>query len=131
MCMIFVFLKYKNSSDFFNDVRTCTRSEIFLRLCSWISVMIFNFRLLEWIALFILFLNLNIGIWIHILFIDITFRQYNPKPRTYSSALNYNAWTNGIFLNQDVYTLSITASIVCCGKSRNFESWLSQLMPGL
>ena len=29
MCMTFVFLKYKNSSDFFNDVRTCTRSEFF------------------------------------------------------------------------------------------------------
>ena len=29
MCMTFVFLKYKNSSDFSNDVRTCTRSESF------------------------------------------------------------------------------------------------------
>ena len=29
MRMTFVFLKYKNSSDFFNDVRTCTRSEFF------------------------------------------------------------------------------------------------------
>ena len=29
MCMTFVFLKYKNSSDFFNNVRTCTRSEFF------------------------------------------------------------------------------------------------------
>ena len=29
MCMNFVFLKYKNSSDFLNDVRTCTRSEFF------------------------------------------------------------------------------------------------------
>ena len=29
MCMTFVFLKYKNSSDFFNGVRTCTRSEFF------------------------------------------------------------------------------------------------------
>ena len=29
MCMTFVFLKYKNSSDFFNDLRTCTRSEFF------------------------------------------------------------------------------------------------------
>ena len=27
--MTFVFLKYKNSSDFFNRVRTCTRSEFF------------------------------------------------------------------------------------------------------
>ena len=29
ICMAFLFLKYKNSSDFFNDVRTCTRSEFF------------------------------------------------------------------------------------------------------
>ena len=29
MCMTFVFLKYKNASDFFNVVRTCTRSEFF------------------------------------------------------------------------------------------------------
>ena len=29
MCLIFGFLKYKNSSDFFNDVRTCTRSIFF------------------------------------------------------------------------------------------------------
>ena len=29
MGMTFVFLKYKNYSDFFNDVRTCTRSEFF------------------------------------------------------------------------------------------------------
>ena len=29
MCMIFVFLKYKNASDSFNDVRTCTRSNFF------------------------------------------------------------------------------------------------------
>ena len=29
MCITFVFLKYKNSSDFFNDVSTCTRSEFF------------------------------------------------------------------------------------------------------
>ena len=29
ICMTFVFLKYKNSSDFFNDVRTCVRSEFF------------------------------------------------------------------------------------------------------
>ena len=29
MCVTFVFLKYKNSSNFFNDVRTCTRSEFF------------------------------------------------------------------------------------------------------
>ena len=29
MCMTFLFLKYKNSSDFFNDVRTCTRTEFF------------------------------------------------------------------------------------------------------
>ena len=29
MCMTFVFLKYKNSSNFFNDVRTCTRSKFF------------------------------------------------------------------------------------------------------
>ena len=28
-CMTFLFLKNKNSSDFFNDVRTCTRSEFF------------------------------------------------------------------------------------------------------
>ena len=28
-CMTFLFLKKKNSSDFFNDVRTCTRSEFF------------------------------------------------------------------------------------------------------
>ena len=27
--MAFVFLKYKNSSDFFNNVQTCTRSEFF------------------------------------------------------------------------------------------------------
>ena len=27
--MTFLFLKNKNSSDFFNDVRTCTRSEFF------------------------------------------------------------------------------------------------------
>ena len=27
--MTFVFLKYKSSSDFFNDMRTCTRSEFF------------------------------------------------------------------------------------------------------
>ena len=27
--MTFLFLKKKNSSDFFNDVRTCTRSEFF------------------------------------------------------------------------------------------------------
>ena len=27
ICMTFSFLKYKNSSDFFNDVRTCTRSD--------------------------------------------------------------------------------------------------------
>ena len=60
MCLIFGILKYKNSSDFFNDVRTCTRSNFFL------CVMIYNFRLLERTALFILFLNLNIGIWIHI-----------------------------------------------------------------
>ena len=29
MCMTFLFLKYKNSSDFFNDVRTCNRTEFF------------------------------------------------------------------------------------------------------
>ena len=29
MYMTFVSLKYQNSSDFFNDVRTCTRSEFF------------------------------------------------------------------------------------------------------
>ena len=29
MCITFVLLKYKNSSDFFNEVRTCTRSEFF------------------------------------------------------------------------------------------------------
>ena len=29
MCMTFVLLKYKSSSNFFNDVRTCTRSEFF------------------------------------------------------------------------------------------------------
>ena len=29
MCITFVFLKYKNNSDFFNDVITCTRSEFF------------------------------------------------------------------------------------------------------
>ena len=29
MPMTFAFLKYKNSSDFFNDVKTCTRSEFF------------------------------------------------------------------------------------------------------
>ena len=29
MCMTFVFLKYKSSSDFFNDMRTCTRSDFF------------------------------------------------------------------------------------------------------
>ena len=29
ICMTFAFLKYKNFSDFFNDVRTCTRSEFF------------------------------------------------------------------------------------------------------
>ena len=29
MRMTFVFLKYKSSSDFFNNVRTCTRSEFF------------------------------------------------------------------------------------------------------
>ena len=29
MCMTFVFLKYKNSSDSFNDMITCIRSEIF------------------------------------------------------------------------------------------------------
>ena len=37
MCMTFLFLKYKNSSDFFNDVRTCTRSEFsaceFMNIC--------------------------------------------------------------------------------------------------
>ena len=29
MCDFFLFLRYKNSSDFFNDVRTCTRSGFF------------------------------------------------------------------------------------------------------
>ena len=29
MCLIFLFLKNKNSSDFFNKVRVCTRSEFF------------------------------------------------------------------------------------------------------
>ena len=29
MCMTFLFLKNKNSSDFFNKVRVCTRSEFF------------------------------------------------------------------------------------------------------
>ena len=35
--------------------------QIFLRQSSWISVMIFNFRLLEWTAIFILFLILLSG----------------------------------------------------------------------
>ena len=30
MCKKFLFFKYKNSSDFFNDLRTCTRPEFFV-----------------------------------------------------------------------------------------------------
>ena len=37
ICMIFLFLKNKNSSDFFNKVRTCTRSDFsaseFMNIC--------------------------------------------------------------------------------------------------
>ena len=45
------------------------------------------------------------------------------KHRTYSLiSINYNAWTTGMFLNQEVYTLSISTLIVCCSKLRNCES---------
>ena len=36
-----------------------------------------------------------------------------------------------IFKTRGLYALSISTLIVCCQKSRNFESWLSQLMPQL
>ena len=59
MCMTFVFLKYKNSSDFFNDVRTRTRSEFFAFEFMCDDFQFFGYSNEQH---FLLFLNLNIEI---------------------------------------------------------------------
>ena len=42
--MTFLFLKNKNSSDFFDDVRTCTRSEFF---CVWVHEYLWWFSIFD------------------------------------------------------------------------------------
>ena len=72
-CMTSLFLKNKNSSDFFNNMRTCTRPEFFasefMNLCDD-----FQFSVTR--------MNGAFQFEFTFLFADITFRRYKYKPRT-------------------------------------------------
>ena len=77
----------------------------------WIYAMILKFWLLEWSALLIMFLGINLNSFFYLLILLSDDISLDPEPTNHHKI---HAWTNLIFLNQGVYTLSISTSIVCC-----------------
>ena len=94
MCMTFVFLKYKNSSDFFNDVRTCTRSEVlafeFMNMCDDFEFLATRMNSTFYSVSKLKYRNLNS--YVHLLIILSGDISLNPGPTHQHKLQCLNEW---------------------------------------
>ena len=93
MCMTFVFLKYKNSSDFFNDVRTCTRSD-FLEF-EFMNIFDFQFSVTQMNSTFYSVSKLkykNLNSYFHLLILLSGNISLNPGPTHQHKLQCLNEW---------------------------------------
>ena len=121
ICMTFSFLKYKNSPDFFNDVRTCTRSDFFASefmnisddsdvLVARMSSTLYSVSKLSFFQLLILLSD------------DI---NLNPRHTRQHEVQQLNKWN--IFKTRGLHFIYLNSDS-CGRRSSNVESWLSQLI---
>ena len=93
-CMTFLFLKNKNSSDLFNDMRTCTRSEFFtsefMNICddfqfsvTRISSTFYSVSKLEYRSL---------NSYFHLLILLSSDKSLNPGPNHQHKIQFWNEW---------------------------------------
>ena len=94
MCMTFVFLKYKNSSDFFNDVRTCTRPEFFafefMNMCDDLQFLVTRMNSTFYSVSKLKYRNLNS--YFHLLILLSGDISLNPGPTHQNKVQCLNEW---------------------------------------
>ena len=95
ICMTFAFLKYKNSSDFFNDVRTCTRSEFFafefMNTCDYFQFLVTRMNSTLYSVSKLKYRNLNSSF--HLLILLSGDISLNPGPTHQHKLQCLNEWT--------------------------------------
>ena len=94
MCMTFLFLKYKNSSDFFNGVRTCTRPDFFASefMNIWDD---FQFSVTQINSTFYSVFKLkyrNLNSWFHLLISFSGDTSLNLEPTHQHKLQGFNEW---------------------------------------
>ena len=94
MRMTFVFLKYKNSSDFFNDVITCTRPEFFafefMNMCDDLQFLVTRMNSTFYSASKLKYRNLNS--YFHLLILLSGDISLNPGPTHQHKLQCLNEW---------------------------------------
>ena len=94
MCMTFVFLKYKNSSAFLNDVRTCTRSDYFafkfMNMCDDFQFLVIRMKSTFYFVFKWKYRNLNS--YFHLLVLLSGDISLNPGPTHQHELQCLNEW---------------------------------------
>ena len=110
MCMTFVFLKYKNSSDFFNDVRTCTRSEFFtfefMNMCDNFQFLVTRMNSTFYSVSKLKYRNLNS--YFHLLILLSGDISLNPGPTHQHKLQCLNDWN--IFKSRGLHFIHLNIS---------------------
>ena len=109
MCMTFVFLKYKNSLDFFNDVRTCTRSEFFafefVNTCDYFQFLVTRMNSTFYSVSKLKYRNLNS--YFHLLILLSGHISLNPGPTHQHKLQCLNEWN--IFKSRGLHFSNINS----------------------
>ena len=120
MRMTFLFLEYKNSLDFVNNMRKGTRSEFFasefMNICDDFQLLVTQMNSTFYSVSKFKYRNLNS--YFHLLILLSGDISLNPEPSHQHIQQCLNKWN---IFNSRGYTLSISTAIVFCRKSRNFE----------
>ena len=108
MCMIFLFLKYKSSSDFFNDVRTCTRSGFFASaFIKFRDDFQFSATRINTIFYYVSKLkHRNLNLYFHLLIILSGDISLNPGPTQQHKLQCLNKWN--IFKSRGLHFIYLT-----------------------
>ena len=116
--MTFLFLKNKNYSDFFNGVRTYSRSKFFASEFMNICDFQFSVNRTNWAFYSVSKLEYwNLNSYFHLLMLISGDISLNPGPNHQHKLQCLDEWS--IFKSRRLNFIHLT---VCCRKLRNFES---------
>ena len=100
-CMSFLFLQNKNSSDFFNDVETCTRSEFFasefMNICNDFQFSVTRINSAFYCVSKLEYRNLNS--YFHLLILFSGDISLNPGPNHQHKLQRLNEWNSLHFIH--------------------------------